>query len=79
MADGHYEDKDFFIRNCGEYPVVPNPVTPEPTVASQRFSRRARIREVQVLEVTPNSGRNRSVEFADLFVNCWRKAKPIGH
>jgi len=76
---GHYEDNYFFIRNGGEYPVVPCPVSPEPAVASQRFSRRARIREVQIHQVTLDSSRNRSVEFADLFVDCWREAKPIGH
>ena len=79
MTDGHDEHKYLFIGNAGEYPVVPDSVTPESIVASQRFSRRTRICEVQVLEVALDSSRNRSVEFADLFVDCRRKAQPIGH
>ena len=79
MADVHNEHKYFLVGNAREYPVVTYAVSPESSVASRWFSRGTGIVQVQVHEVALDSSRKRSVGFADVFVDRWRKAKPIGH
>lgn len=79
MVDIDNENNDFLIRDTRKYAVVTDPVAPQAIVASQWPARGTRVSQVKAHEIALDSSGNRSIEFADLFVDCWREAKPIGH